>query len=96
LNQCLEGFLRCAVHSFPRQWSKWLSVAEFWYNTAQHSALGKSPFEVLYGYTPRHMGIKNLQVHSVPDLEQWLTRTAEQAHSVTASSGPAEDGNLGW
>jgi hypothetical protein len=29
LNQCLEGFLRCAVHSFPRQWSKWLSVAEF-------------------------------------------------------------------
>lgn len=43
LNQCLEAFLRCTVHSCPRQWSKWLPVAEFWYNTAQHSALGKSP-----------------------------------------------------
>jgi hypothetical protein len=29
LNQCLEGFLRCTVHSCPRQWSKWLSIAEF-------------------------------------------------------------------
>lgn len=72
LNQCLEGFLRCTVHSCPRQWSKWLSVAEHWYNTAYHSALGKTPFEVLYGYQPRHLGIKSLQLCSVPDLEQWL------------------------
>lgn len=53
LNQYLEGFLRCTVHSCPRQWSKWISVAEFWYNTSTHSALGKSPFEVLYGYSSR-------------------------------------------
>jgi hypothetical protein len=72
LNQCLEGFLRRTVHSCPRQWSKWLSVAEFWYNTAFHSALGHSPFEVLYGHSPRHFGINNLQLCSVPDLEQWL------------------------
>ena len=73
LNQCVEGFLRCTVHSCPRQWSKWISVAEFWYNTSVHSALGKSPFEVLYGYTPRQLGISNLQLCTVPDLEQWLT-----------------------
>lgn len=72
LNQCLEAFLRCTVHSCPRQWNKWLLVAEFWYNTAYHSALGKTPFEVLYGYSPRHMGIKNLQACTVPDLEEWL------------------------
>jgi hypothetical protein len=47
LNQCLEGFLRCTVHSCPRQWHKWLPVAEYWYNTTIHSSLGKSPFEVL-------------------------------------------------
>jgi hypothetical protein len=45
LNQCLEGFLICTVHSCPRQWSKWLSIAEFWYNTTHHSALGASPFQ---------------------------------------------------
>lgn len=36
----------------PRQWSKWLLVAEFWYNTPYHSVLGRSPFEVLYGHSP--------------------------------------------
>jgi hypothetical protein len=29
LNQCLEGFLRCNVHACPKQWAKWLSLAEF-------------------------------------------------------------------
>jgi hypothetical protein len=72
-NQCVEGFLRCTVHSCPRQWSKWISVAEFGYNTSMHTALGKSPFEVLYGYTPRQLGIANLQLSNVLDLEQWLT-----------------------
>lgn len=60
------------VHSCPHQWSKWISVAEFWYNTAHHSVLGRSPFEVLYGQSPRHLGIANLQLCSVPDLEQWM------------------------
>lgn len=31
LNQCLEDFLRCTVHSCPKQWAKWLSLAEYWY-----------------------------------------------------------------
>lgn len=72
LNQCLETFLRCSVHSCPRQWSKWLSLAEYWYNTSYHSAIGRSPFEVLYGQTPRHFGITKLQECIVPDLESWL------------------------
>jgi transposase InsO family protein len=49
VNQCLETYLRCFVHSCPRQWLKWLSLTEYWYNTSEHSALGKSPFQVLYG-----------------------------------------------
>ena len=72
LNQCLETFLRCIVNACPKQWSQWLSLAEFWYNTSYHYALGRSPFEVLYGHPPRHFGITNLQMCSVPDLEAWL------------------------
>jgi hypothetical protein len=49
-----------------------LLVAEFWYNNMTYSALGRSPFEVLYGYSPRQLGIANLQLCYVPDLEQWL------------------------
>jgi Rps23 Pro-64 3,4-dihydroxylase Tpa1-like proline 4-hydroxylase len=62
--------LRCSLLS--KEMSKWLSIAEYWYNTAYHSALGRSPFEVLYGNTPRHLGIKKLQLCSVPNLEQWM------------------------
>lgn len=72
LNQCLEAFLRCSVHSCPKQWHKWIPLAEYWYNTAFHSALGCSPFEALYGHPPRHFGITNPQDCTVPDLAAWL------------------------
>jgi hypothetical protein len=52
VNQCLETFLRCFLHACPTKWTSWLSMAEFWYNTSFHSALGRSPFEVLYGRPP--------------------------------------------
>ena len=72
LNQCLEAFLRCIVHSCPKQWSKWLPLSEFWYNTSYHTALQLTPFEVLYGHPPRHFGITNLHADVVLDLESWL------------------------
>lgn len=36
----------------PKQWSKWLSLAEWWYNTNHHSAINTTPFEVVYGQKP--------------------------------------------
>lgn len=53
VNQCVETFLRCFVHACPKQWSKWLSVAQFWFNSSPHSATGLSPYEALYGCQPR-------------------------------------------
>lgn len=57
VNQCMETFIRCFVHASPGKWANWISLAEFWYNTSQHSSLGRSPFEVLYGHPPGHFGI---------------------------------------
>jgi len=37
-----------------------------------HSALGQSPFQVLYGQSPRQLGITNLNLSVVPELEQWM------------------------
>jgi transposase InsO family protein len=73
VNQCMETYLRCFVHSCPRQWSRWLSMAEYWYNTSFHSALGRSPFEVLYGFPPRHLGLDISAAAPVPELHQWLS-----------------------
>ena len=72
LNQCMETFLYCFVHSCPRKWSTWLSLAEYWYNTAWHSALGKSPFHVLYGHEPRHWGIEASSASPVAEVNSWL------------------------
>jgi hypothetical protein len=72
VNQCLETFLRCFVHSCPKQWSKWVSVAEFWYNSSFHSTLGHSPFEVLYGHQPRHFGIHISDTCQVLELSTWM------------------------
>ncbi|KAJ1295626.1 hypothetical protein BS78_01G237700 [Paspalum vaginatum] len=35
------------MHSCPKQWAKWLSLAEFWYNTCYHSTLQASPFKLV-------------------------------------------------
>jgi hypothetical protein len=75
LNQCVEGFLRCMVHSCPKKWAAWLPLAEYWYNTSFHSALGRTPFEVLYGYPPRTLGISVNDCASA-DLETWLKERA--------------------
>jgi hypothetical protein len=52
VNQCLEMYLMCAIHDSPKQWKKWLPLAELWYNSSFHSSLGCSPFKSLYAYEP--------------------------------------------
>jgi hypothetical protein len=52
VNKCLEGYLRCFASDKQTQWVKWLSLAEWWYNTSFHTSSKMSPFLALYGYHP--------------------------------------------
>lgn len=52
VNRCLETYLRCMCSDEPHLWSKWLPLAEFWYNTNYHTAIQMSPFEAVYGQAP--------------------------------------------
>ena len=51
-NRCLEQYLRCMTNKTPDQWSRWLLLVEWWYNTNYHSSIKSTPFKVLYGQAP--------------------------------------------
>nr|KYP76053.1 Retrovirus-related Pol polyprotein from transposon 17.6 [Cajanus cajan] len=36
----------------PQNWSKWLPMAEWWYNTTYHIAIKATPYEIMYGQPP--------------------------------------------
>jgi hypothetical protein len=72
VNQCMETFLRCCVNACPSKWINWLYLAEFWYNSCKHEALGLSPFEVLYGYSPKPFGLNVFGNSQNQSLDEWL------------------------
>jgi len=34
----------------PKEWSKWLALAIWWYNTSYHSASQLTPYEIVYNH----------------------------------------------
>jgi hypothetical protein len=75
MNQCLEMFPRSFISACPKKWKEWLLAAEFWYNTCSHSALGRSPFEALYGRQPIVLGLEPLAA-AQGALADWLVERA--------------------
>ncbi|CAM8908644.1 unnamed protein product [Rhodiola kirilowii] len=51
-NKTLETYLRCMTSEAPQTWSKWLPLAEWWYNTTFHTAIQSTPYEIVYGQPP--------------------------------------------
>ncbi|CAH9132841.1 unnamed protein product [Cuscuta epithymum] len=72
VNQCLESYLRCMTGQIPKAWSKWLSLAQWWYNSCHHTSIGMSPFEALFGYKPPLINMGPYGELSVVGVEQEL------------------------
>ncbi|XP_073359923.1 uncharacterized protein [Aegilops tauschii subsp. strangulata] len=77
VNQCLEMYLRCAVHDSPTKWAAWLPRAEFWYNSTYHSALGCTPYKALYGQDPNVGQLAGQSTSLHPDVQTWLASQPE-------------------
>ncbi|GKB46661.1 reverse transcriptase [Tanacetum coccineum] len=52
VNRCLGCYLRCMCGEKPKEWVKWLPLAEFMYNTYFHSVINTTPYETVYCQTP--------------------------------------------
>nr|GEX39359.1 hypothetical protein [Tanacetum cinerariifolium] len=52
VNRILGCYLRCMCGKNPKEWVKWLPLAEFWYNTNYHTSTKTTPYEVVYCQTP--------------------------------------------
>jgi hypothetical protein len=72
VNQSIECYLCCFISAHPQQWSKWISLCEFWYNTNWHSSTGHTPFELLYGRHPRYFGVVAADSIASADVQDWL------------------------
>jgi hypothetical protein len=59
-----------------------VSSRKNWYNTTYHSALGKTPFEVLYAYTPRHFGLVAPEACGNADLDKWLAERSAMTQLI--------------
>ncbi|OMO64097.1 reverse transcriptase [Corchorus capsularis] len=49
VNRSLETYLRCMCGECPKEWLKWLPLAEWWYNTSYHTSAKATPYEIVYG-----------------------------------------------
>lgn len=56
----------CLTDTQPKQWPKWLSWAEFWFNSNYNNFLKLTPFKALYGRDPPHL----LNAATVPSVVQ--------------------------
>jgi hypothetical protein len=72
VNQCMKTFLRCFANAVPTKWFEWLHLVEFWYNTTWHSSIHQSPFQALYGQSPRQLGIDSTATCQVESLDEWM------------------------
>ncbi|GJU09211.1 retrotransposable element Tf2 [Tanacetum coccineum] len=52
VNRCLECYLRCMCGEKPKEWTTWLPMVEYWYNTSYHTSIKTTPYQAVYGQSP--------------------------------------------
>jgi hypothetical protein len=84
INQELEQYLQVSGNFQQDNWVKLIPFMEFAHNTRQHSATGKSPFEVWYGYQPEFIPPINFATN-IPTVEECLHTLEQIRKEVTAA-----------
>ena len=79
-NQEIEAYLRIFCSQHRDDWTKWLPLAEFAFNSHVHSSTGYSPFFLTYGYEPQfHIPVIQTDVPTADERRENLRRAREDA-----------------
>ncbi|XP_068666480.1 uncharacterized protein [Aristolochia californica] len=72
MNRTLEIYLWCFIGDQPKHWVHWLAWAEYCYNTSYHTALGTTPFRVVYGRDLPRLTTYEPRLSPLPLIDQAL------------------------
>ena len=73
VNRCLELYLRCFTSTKPKQWAKWLSWTELWFNTFYNASSNTTPFKALYGRDPPVLVRDDTPPSNIEELNELIT-----------------------
>jgi hypothetical protein len=71
-NRILGVYLRYLAGDHPKNWLRWLSWAEYCYNTSYQSTLKTTPFEVVYGRAPPTLLSYQSEIFKVAAVDRQL------------------------
>jgi hypothetical protein len=83
-------FLRCNVQETPKQWRRLLPMAELWYNSCFHTALGCSPFQALYGHEPNFGALPELEPDANSPVDAFFSERAAHLELLTRNLDAAQ------
>jgi hypothetical protein len=89
-NQSIEQYLRAYTNRTQNNWAKLLPMAELAYNSHEHSATKKTPFELLLGYQPMWPS-DIIPDPKIPTAEQRLINMQLARTEATAALKIAEE-----
>ena len=81
MNRTLEKNLHSFVHHQPAEWHRFLALAEWSYNTLQHTSTSLTPYEVIYGKPPPSFP-NYLRGSSRNDTVDMVLVTREEIHAT--------------
>ena len=84
-------YLRCAVQDSPQSWKSWLALAELWYNSSLHTALGCSPFKALYGYEPNLGAVSSIPWDTSPSVAEIIEQREQHLQSLKQNMARAQN-----